>query len=198
MTGVRRFAQWGLWFGGALVLLAAVLIGIDVLMRKFLARSIGGADELAGYALAIGTAWGLGGRARSTAPISASTRSTCCFRAGCGSRSTSPALVLFVCLLRPDRLAWLRRGDAVLDLGLAQPVGARDADGDAAGCSGSPGSSAFVVVGVVAARRCRSRLMSVAVSCAAVSQLIGTRSAEEEVEDEIRDLQERTERDGRA
>ena len=60
MTGVRRFAQWGLWFGGALVLLAAVLIGIDVLMRKFLARSIGGADELAGYSLAIGTAWGLG------------------------------------------------------------------------------------------------------------------------------------------
>src|SRR5256714_8792528 len=60
MHGVRRFTQWGLWFGGALVLLAAVLIGIDVLMRKFLARSIGGADELAGYSLAIGTAWGLG------------------------------------------------------------------------------------------------------------------------------------------
>jgi TRAP-type C4-dicarboxylate transport system permease small subunit len=60
MIGVRRFAQWGLWFGGALVLLAAVLIGVDVLMRKFLTRSIGGADELAGYALAIGTTWGLG------------------------------------------------------------------------------------------------------------------------------------------
>src|SRR3954449_13351596 len=60
LTGVRRFARWGLWFGGALVLLAAVLIGIDVLMRKFLDRSIGGADELAGYSLAIGTAWGLG------------------------------------------------------------------------------------------------------------------------------------------
>src|SRR5690349_24258806 len=60
MTGVRRFAQWGLWFGGALILLAAVLIGIDVLMRKLLDRSIGGADELAGYALAIGTVWGLG------------------------------------------------------------------------------------------------------------------------------------------
>ena len=59
MSGVRRFTQWGLWFGGALVLLAALLIGVDVLMRKFLARSIGGADELAGYALAIGTAWGL-------------------------------------------------------------------------------------------------------------------------------------------
>src|SRR5256714_10306756 len=60
MHGVRRFTHWGLLFGGALILLAAVLIGIDVLMRKFLARSIGGADELAGYALAIGTAWGLG------------------------------------------------------------------------------------------------------------------------------------------
>src|SRR5215207_5176476 len=60
IAAVRRFSLWGLWFGGALVLAAAVLIGIDVLMRKFLARSIGGADELAGYSLAIGTAWGLG------------------------------------------------------------------------------------------------------------------------------------------
>src|SRR5436305_1749022 len=54
MNGVRRFSHWGLWFGGALILLAAVLIGIDVLMRKFLARSIGGGDELAGYAAMIG------------------------------------------------------------------------------------------------------------------------------------------------
>src|ERR1044072_5295045 len=59
LTGARRFARWGLWFGGALGVLAAGLIGIDVLMRKFLDRSIGGADELAGYSLAIGTAWGL-------------------------------------------------------------------------------------------------------------------------------------------
>src|SRR5512132_341450 len=59
MQGVRRVAHWGLWFGGALVLLAAILIGIDVLMRKFFSASIGGADELAGYALALGTAWAL-------------------------------------------------------------------------------------------------------------------------------------------
>jgi len=56
----HRISRFGLWFGGGLVLLAAVLIGIDVVMRKFLATSIGGADELAGYALAIGTSWGLG------------------------------------------------------------------------------------------------------------------------------------------
>ncbi len=60
MHGVRRATRWGLWLGGALVLAAAILIGIDVCLRKFLARSIGGADELAGYALAIGTAWSLG------------------------------------------------------------------------------------------------------------------------------------------
>ncbi len=56
---MRRISRWGLWFGGALVLLAALLIGIDVILRKFFTTSIGGADELAGYALAIGTAWGL-------------------------------------------------------------------------------------------------------------------------------------------
>ncbi len=57
---VRSVTRFGLWFGGALVLAAAVLIGIDVTLRKFFNASIGGADELAGYALALGTAWSLG------------------------------------------------------------------------------------------------------------------------------------------
>jgi TRAP-type C4-dicarboxylate transport system permease small subunit len=57
---VRRVSQAGLWLGGSLILLAAVLIGIDVVLRVVFNRSIGGADELSGYALAIGTAWGLG------------------------------------------------------------------------------------------------------------------------------------------
>ena len=56
----RRVTRFGLWFGGALVLAAAVLIGVDVILRKFFNASIGGADELAGYALALGTAWSLG------------------------------------------------------------------------------------------------------------------------------------------
>ena len=59
MRGARRLSQWSLWFSGALVLLAAVLIGIDVVLRKLFSTSIGGADELAGYALAIGAAWSL-------------------------------------------------------------------------------------------------------------------------------------------
>jgi TRAP-type mannitol/chloroaromatic compound transport system permease small subunit len=60
MNLARRLCQLGLWFGGALVLLAAVLIGVDVLLRKFFQTSIGGADEIAGYALALGTSWALG------------------------------------------------------------------------------------------------------------------------------------------
>lgn len=59
MRGVRQVTRWSTWFGGVLILLAAFLIGIDVVLRKFFATSIGGADELAGYALAIATAWSL-------------------------------------------------------------------------------------------------------------------------------------------
>ncbi len=59
MAGLSVLARSGLWFGGALILLAAVLIGIDVFLRKVFVVSLGGADELAGYALAIGTVWAL-------------------------------------------------------------------------------------------------------------------------------------------
>ena len=195
MTGVRRFAQWGLWFGGALVLLAAVLIGIDVLMRKFLARSIGGADELAGYALAIGTAWGLGAALLDRAHIRIDSLYVL-FPRKLRLRSISPALVLFLAFFA--LIAWhgLGRGLAVLDLGLAQPVRARDADGHPAGAldrraARLSSSSACCCSSMRAAGSWRRAI------CAAVAQLIGTRSAEEEVEDEIRDLKERAEREGR-
>lgn len=49
----------GAWVGGGLLLLTAFIVAIDIVMRAFFARSIGGADELSGYALAIATAWGL-------------------------------------------------------------------------------------------------------------------------------------------
>ena len=57
---MHSLTRFGLWFGGALVLAAALLIGVDVTLRKFFNASIGGADELAGYALALGTALSLG------------------------------------------------------------------------------------------------------------------------------------------
>ena len=59
MGAIGRVSRWALWFGGALMLLAALLIGVDVLLRRLFDSSIGGADELSGYALAIGFVWAL-------------------------------------------------------------------------------------------------------------------------------------------
>ena len=44
--------------GGALLLVASVLICIDITTRYLFAWTLGGADELSGYALAIASAWG--------------------------------------------------------------------------------------------------------------------------------------------
>jgi TRAP-type C4-dicarboxylate transport system permease small subunit len=52
-------SRGGAIVGGALLLTAAVTICIDIFLRYAFARTVGGADELAGYALAIAGAWGL-------------------------------------------------------------------------------------------------------------------------------------------
>jgi TRAP-type C4-dicarboxylate transport system permease small subunit len=187
MTGVRRFAQWGLWFGGALVLLAAILIGIDVLMRKFLDRSIGGADELAGYALAIGTAWGLGAALLDRAHI----------------RIDS----LYVLLPQKLRLA-LDLAALVLFVGffaltLWHGLGVLSQSWTSASRSQSAletptvipqalwivGLASFVVVGLVLL--IHSLKVGFSGDLRGMAKLISTRSAEEEVEEEIRDLKNR-------
>ncbi|WMS42224.1 TRAP transporter small permease [Acuticoccus sp. MNP-M23] len=60
LSALRGITRVSAWFAGALILLAAILIGVDVILRAVFSESIGGADLLAGYALAIGTTWGLG------------------------------------------------------------------------------------------------------------------------------------------
>ena len=47
-------------FSGILLLLAVGLIGVEVVLRKVFTVSIGGADELSSYALAICISWSLG------------------------------------------------------------------------------------------------------------------------------------------
>lgn len=56
----RRLTRYGAWFGGGLICLSAFIVGFEVFIRKVFSISIGGADELSGFALAIGTAWALG------------------------------------------------------------------------------------------------------------------------------------------
>jgi TRAP-type mannitol/chloroaromatic compound transport system permease small subunit len=55
----RRIARVGAWSGGVLLIAAALLVGVEVVIRKAFSVSVGGADELAGYALAISTSWAL-------------------------------------------------------------------------------------------------------------------------------------------
>src|SRR5262245_63648672 len=55
MEGISRI---GAVVGGALLLLASILICVDVTLRYTISKTLGGADELSGYALAIASAWG--------------------------------------------------------------------------------------------------------------------------------------------
>jgi TRAP-type C4-dicarboxylate transport system permease small subunit len=193
MIGVRRFAQWGLWFGGALVFLAAVLIGIDVLMRKFLSLSIGGADELAGYSLAIGTTWGLGAALLDRAHI----------------RIDS----LYVLLPQKLRLALdlvalvLFTGFFGLTLWHGFGVVAQSWTSDSRSQSALETPTVLpqllwilglvTFVGVAIFLLMQALRLGIAGDLNGMARLISTRSAEEEVEDEIRDLKDRQVREGR-
>ncbi len=51
-------ARWASRVAGITVLAAALLVAGDVLVRKFFGVTVGGSDELSGYALAIALSWG--------------------------------------------------------------------------------------------------------------------------------------------
>jgi TRAP-type mannitol/chloroaromatic compound transport system permease small subunit len=56
----RAVSHAGVWLSGALLVGAAGLVGVDVVLRKVFDMSVGGADEISGYVLAIGSAWAFG------------------------------------------------------------------------------------------------------------------------------------------
>lgn len=192
MAGVRRFAQWGLWFGGALILLAAVLIGIDVLMRKFLARSIGGADELAGYALAIGTAWGLGAALLDRAHIRIDSLYVH-FPQKLRLALDVVALVLLVGFFA--LMTWHGWGVVTQSwISGSRSQSALETPTIIPQALWIVGLATFVVVGVLLL--IHAFKMAAAGDLRGMARLISTRSAEEEVEDEIRDLKDRQVREG--
>ncbi len=55
LQGVRQLSHVLVWIGGGLILLSAFLVTIEVFTRKFLNVSLGGADELSGYAFGVAT-----------------------------------------------------------------------------------------------------------------------------------------------
>ncbi|BBK32474.1 TRAP-type mannitol/chloroaromatic compound transport system permease small subunit [Stella humosa] len=177
----HRVSRFGLWFGGALVLLAAVLIGIDVVIRKFFSTSIGGADELAGYALAIGTSWGLGAALIERAHIRIDSLYVL-FPNALRVVLDVAGLVLFVGFFAlvawHGRLvveqSWISgsRSQSAIETPVVLPQ-----------VLWMAGMLLFFAVGVVLLIEALRRIFSGNVQGAV--QLIGTRSAEEEVEEEI-------------
>ena len=57
LGAAQRLAHAGALGGGLLILAAALLVSVDVTLRKLANTTLGGADELSGYALAIGSTW---------------------------------------------------------------------------------------------------------------------------------------------
>ncbi|QXH44361.1 TRAP transporter small permease [Pseudomonas xanthosomatis] len=57
LTAINAVAKASTWVGGFALLGCALLIAIDLILRKALGISLGGADEIAGYVLAITSAW---------------------------------------------------------------------------------------------------------------------------------------------
>ncbi|HEX6720829.1 MAG TPA: TRAP transporter small permease [Burkholderiaceae bacterium] len=57
LGAAQRMAHAGALGGGLLILAAALLVSVDVTLRKLANTTLGGADELSGYALAIGSTW---------------------------------------------------------------------------------------------------------------------------------------------
>ena len=184
---MRRLTLWGLWFGGALVLLAALLIGVDVLLRKFLTRSIGGADELAGYALAIGSAWGLAAALVDRAHIRIDSLYILLpswLRIGLDLAG----LVLFIAFFA--LVAWHGSGVVMQSwTSGSRSQSALETPTVIPQVLWVAGLAAFAVVGVILL--IQALRVGFSGDLRGMAKLISTRSAEEEVEDEIRDLQDR-------
>lgn len=54
---IERVCSIAVWMGGAMLLICAVMVAVEVVLRKVFVVSVGGANEFSGYALAISASW---------------------------------------------------------------------------------------------------------------------------------------------
>ena len=54
---LARIAQVAVWIGGGAHLAAAIMVTIDVVLRKIFSVTMSGSDEMSGYVFAAGTTW---------------------------------------------------------------------------------------------------------------------------------------------
>lgn len=57
---VEKLNRLGVWIGGGLLFLTSGMIAVEVVLRKVFSISMGGADELSSYVLAICCSWAFG------------------------------------------------------------------------------------------------------------------------------------------
>lgn len=58
ILGAHALSRVLVWIGGAMILLSAFLVTVEVFLRKFFNASIAGADEISGYAFGVATTLG--------------------------------------------------------------------------------------------------------------------------------------------
>ncbi|MBK5204753.1 MAG: TRAP transporter small permease [Polaromonas sp.] len=61
LEATRAVARWGLWVGGSLMVIVAIMIGLDITLRVSFNESIDGTVEITQFALAISSTWALAG-----------------------------------------------------------------------------------------------------------------------------------------
>jgi TRAP-type C4-dicarboxylate transport system permease small subunit len=54
---LERVSRYAVWAGGASLLMAAVMVTVDVMMRKAFSITMSGSDEITGYVFAASTTW---------------------------------------------------------------------------------------------------------------------------------------------
>lgn len=59
LSRLESLSRLAVWVGGALTLACVFLISFDVMARKFFSVTVGGSDEISGYVFAISTSWSL-------------------------------------------------------------------------------------------------------------------------------------------
>ena len=57
LQGAEKASRFVVWIGGGLLIFAACMTTVDVILRKLIDWSFGGADEIAGYIFAISTSF---------------------------------------------------------------------------------------------------------------------------------------------
>jgi len=58
-TAICGLARFLAWVGGAMIMVAALIVSTEVICRKLLAFAFSGSDEIGAYLFAVGTSWSM-------------------------------------------------------------------------------------------------------------------------------------------